>query len=212
MSALLFGPAGGLPAGYARCLAGTTLLRGHTPGRVPDWFGPRVGGAGVGRFDLPMRAAATDPGVCYLAPALAGVLLERVIRDVSRPVLSLATMLREHAVTSVTLNRDLVLVDLLSTPWTVHGVQMSEITGPPPYRATQQIAARLAMVPYSTSGGASALPDGIAYGSRFGAAHECIALWDRAASALTWGHAVRLGDDRAALASACMQLGIGLIK
>jgi len=154
VSALRCGPAGGLPAGYARCEAGTVLMRGHSPSKAPDWFGPAVTRADVRRFDVPLRTA-DDPGVCYLAPSLEGVLLERVIRDSTVNPLSHATMSREHAITAARLTRDLVLIDLL-------------------------------------------------------AAHECIALWDRAAAALAWGETVSLGADRNALALACTRLGIGL--
>lgn len=208
----MFGPAGGLPPGFARCIAGTTLLRGHSPGKAAAWFGPAVGRAGIGRFDVPERTTASDPGVCYLAPTLTGVLVERVIRDAPRPVLSLARLQRNHAVTEAILNRDIVLIDLLATPWTVHGVQVHELTAPPPYRDTQRLAFRFSQLQIDFPGSPPRWPDGIAYGSRFGAIHECIALWDRAADALDWGPGSVLGTDRSAVATACNQLGIGLIQ
>lgn len=218
MSALLFGPDGGVPPGYARCPAGTILLRGHSPDKLPDWFGPAVGTAGTNRFDWPFRNAG-DPGVCYLAPQLTGVLLERVIRDVPRRVLSVAQLDADHAVTTVRLTRDLLLVDLLSAAWTVHGVQVATITAPPPYGETQRLAERLHGLlaldrrHLGTAVGLRALlPDGIAYGSRFGALHECLALWDRARGALVWGDTAPFSADRAALAHACQQLGIGLLR
>ncbi len=80
MSAARFGPEAGLPAGFAVYPGGTVLLRGHSPGRVPTWFGPAVGERGTNRFDLPARKRASAPGVCYPAATLDGVLLERVIR------------------------------------------------------------------------------------------------------------------------------------
>ncbi len=209
MSALRFGPAGGLPAGYARCEAGTTLMRGHSPNKAPDWFGPAVGRVGVHRFDVPLRTE-DDPGVCYLAPSLEGVLLERVIRDSTINPLSHATLSREHAITAARLTRDFVLIDLLATPWTVHGVQMHAVAAVPPYGATQQLARQLTRLTLPQPDGTAMCPDGIAYGSRFGAAHECIALWDRAATALAWGETVSLGADRNALALATTRLGVGL--
>lgn len=219
MSALLFGPDGGVPPGYARCPAGTILLRGHSPDKLPDWFGPAVGTAGANRFDWPFRTVG-DPGVCYLAPQLTGVLLERVIRDVPRRVLSVAQLDVDHAVTTVRLTRDLLVVDLLSAAWTVHGVQVATITAPPPYGETQRLAERLhgllALDPRSAMGPPGRVrrfrPDGIAYGSRFGTAHECLALWDRARGALVFGDTAPISADRAALAHACQQLGIGLLR
>ncbi len=151
-----------------------------------------------------------EPGVCYLAPALEGVLLERVIRDVVINPLSHATLSRQHSITTARLTRDLILIDLLVAPWTVHGVQMHEVTAVPPYDATQQLARQFAQQNHTHVNGSALVPDGIAYGSRFGAAHECIALWDRAATALEWGATESLGADRLALAASCLRLGIGL--
>lgn len=213
MSAFRFGADADLPAGFALLPSGTTLLRGHSPARDPAWFGPAVGQRGTNRFDIPLRSRASTPGVCYLAPTLAGVLLERVIRDTRRELLSLATLRVQHAVTPVTTTRDVLLIDLLVTPWTRHGVQTSELSGAPPYHTTQQLAARLAsMLPSDAADAPPRVPDGIAYASRFGAAIECIALWDRARDALHWGKTAPIDADRSALALACLRLGIGLVR
>ena len=210
MSALHFGPAGNVPAGYARVMAGTVLLRGHSSDKAPNWFSPAVDAAGRGRFDLPVRFH-DDPGVCYLAPKLEGVLLERVIRDVVRSPMSRRTLAREHAITQVRLTRDLMCFELLSAAWTAHGVQMSVLTALPPYEATQGLARKLVSTTGLLPNGDPLVADGIAYGSRFGAAHECLAIWDRAADALTWGATRPLGDDPQELTRACEQLGIELI-
>jgi RES domain len=189
------------------------LLRGHSPDRDPAWFGPAIGSVGANRFDLRMRTVASDPGVCYLAPALEGVLLERVIRDVRRSVLSLDTLRMQHAVTHVVTTRELLLVDLLVAPWVRHGVQLSEITAPPPYEATQSLAERLlGIVPGDGADAPPSVPDGIAYGSRFGAAIECLALWDRAADALRWDQTTSITADLDALAAACLRVGVGLVR
>jgi hypothetical protein len=207
------GPDGGVPAGFAVIPAGTVLLRGHTPGKTAAWFGPSVGAVGVNRFDLPQRDEASAPGVCYLAPRMEGVLVERVVRDVRQPVLSLRTLAARHAISRVTLRRDIVLVDLLLTPWTCYGVQVSTITAPPPYTATQTLAASLVTLgPVRHTGhDAARPPDGILYGSRFGGAIECVALWDRAAEVLDWSRPQSIVDDEPVLAAAATQLGVGLI-
>ena len=213
MSAFRFGPDAGLPAGFARCPAGTRLLRGHSPDREPAWFGPAIGARGLHRFDLPQRESASDPGICYLAPTLEGVVLERVIRDIRRDVLSITTVNRQHAVTRVTTKRDLLLIDLLVAPWIPHGLQVGDVMSPPPYDVTQRLAERLtSMIPDGYVGTPPALPDGIVYASRFGAAIECLALWDRAADALEWHDMTPLGSDDNALAAACLRLGIGLLQ
>lgn len=212
MSAVAHGPAGGLTAGYARVRAGTRLLRGHTPGRRPDFFGPDLGRPGTQRFDLPHRRSAADPGTCYLALSLEGVLLERVVRDFARPTYSLSALAARHALVEVRPARDLVLVDLVATPTTVYGVQAAEITAPPrtdaapgmpPHPVTQALAARWAA-------DAPADVDGILYSSRFGSRWLCAALWDRARDALVWGASAALTDDPVALDAACEALGLGL--
>jgi hypothetical protein len=155
------------------------------------------------RFDHPSRTA-TDPGVCYLATSLEGVLLERVLRDAVWTSISLAKAQAGHAVSQAVVTRDLVLIDLLAAVHTVHHLEMSEITAPPPYASTQALAAGFAKIT------APHIPDGIAYGSRFGALFECIALWDRATSALAWSAPEPLGKDDAALRIACENLGLDL--
>ncbi len=213
MSLCQFGVDGGVPAGYARCPADSLLFRGHRPARAPNWFGPAVGADGINRFDLPHRETARDPGVCYLAPSLEGVILETVVRDARGRVLSVATLRREHVVTEVRTTRDLLLIDLMVAPWTVHGMQTSDISGRPPYRDTQQLAERLVALRVKETGKHGAVaPDGIIYSSRFAPAFECLALWDRAADALDWGSSAPLGADGRVLAAACNRLGIGLLK
>jgi hypothetical protein len=206
------GPDGGLPAGYARVPADTTLLRGHDPRWPPNFFGPPVGRAGANRFDVPTRTAA-DPGTCYLALSLEGVLLERVVRDFPRPAYSTAALGRRHALAAAVPTRDLLLVDLVAAPTTVHGVQASQIVAPPlldaatgrsRYPHTQALAARWAAARHPVD------VDGILYGSRFGSRWLCLALWDRAAPALRWRASVALTHDTAALADAFNALGLGL--
>ncbi|HKG93773.1 MAG TPA: RES domain-containing protein [Gemmatimonadaceae bacterium] len=212
MTGFAFGPDAGLPAGYARCAAGTVLYRGHTPGRAPDWFGPALGAAGTNRFDAPMRRTAADAGVCYLAERIDGVLLERVLRGVWRPLISRRTLGRDHALATARVDRDLVLLDLLVALSTVHGLELADVSAPPipravpPYPHTQALAAQWAAASHPVPS-----VDGIVYGSRFGPAAVCVALWDRARGALAWGPSVRFEADMPALAAACERLGIGLV-
>ncbi len=147
-----------------------------------------------------------------MSTTLDGVLLERVIRDVRRDVLSVTQLGRSHAVTRVVTIRDLVLIDLLVAPWIPHGVQIGDVAGRPPYDETQRLAARLAsLIRDASAGSLPAPPDGILYGSRFGAMIECVAIWDRAANALEWQATSSLTADQRGLAEACLRLGIGLV-
>lgn len=200
-----FGSDGGLPAGYARCVAGRRLLRGHSPDRLPEWYNPAVGAVGGNRFDWPGIRGPTDPGVCYLAVDLEGVILERVIRDRDITALSRATLQRGHAVATATLTRDLVLIDWVVTLKTKHGLELDDISHPPPYTRSQALAAEW----YQASHPAPV--DGILYMSRFGPAHACLAVWDCARSAIAWGSGEALDARPGSLELACEHLGLGLI-
>ena len=203
MGFLQFGPAPGLPAGYALCPAGTLLYRGHTPGLSPNWFGPALGKKGGCRWDVPLRGPG-DPGVCYFAPTLEGVILERVLRDHWRPEIDLENTKQHHALSRCIAKRDLVLLELMQNHYTVHKHQISEVTSPD-YTDTQRWAEAWAKQTTPL------MPDGIAYGSRFSSTTECIALWDRAAGQLDWhGSPEPFGTDDAALETACKQLGLHL--
>jgi len=212
-----FGPDGGLPAGLARIPARTGWWRGHAPTRSPAWFGPAVGAPAVNRFDLHQRSAS-QPGTCYLALGLEGVLLERVLRGVYTDLLSERDLARAHAVTRVRADRDLVLIDLVQALSTVHRLELAAITAAPDlavgphesvYPATTAVAARFVAEVWA---GAYPEPvDGILYGSRFGPAALCVALWDTAADALRWGRTRRLTIHVPGLDAACQRLGIGLL-
>lgn len=215
MTSIDFGPNAGLPAGYARWNAGAILLRGHSPTLSANWFGPALGALGGNRFDAPRPRTSSDPGVCYIAEGLGGVLHERVFRGVVVPQLSRATLSAAHAVTDVTLGRDLILIDLV-VAIAVHGLQLSDTTAPPlvsphaplRYPATQGMAGA-----WAATNAAAGFPvpggqvDGILYVSRFGPADRCLALWDVAVSALSWGSAQPLGGH-VQLTAACGMLGV----
>ena len=212
MTGFAFGPDARLPAGYARCAAGTVLYRGHAPGRSADWFGPAVGAPGTNRFDVPLRRTAADPGTCYLAERIDGVLLERVLRGVWRPIISRRTLSRDHALATAHVDRDLVLLDLMVALSTVHGLELADVSAPPIPRAVPAYPRTQALAEqWATASHPVPRLDGIVYGSRFGPAAACVALWDRARDALTWGPSAPFEADMTALAAACERLGIGLV-
>jgi hypothetical protein len=172
---------------------------------MPDWFGPAVGQQGVNRFDVPLRLQPSQVGTCYLADSLEGVLLERVMRGMDLPILSVDRLRRLHVLTRATVTRDLVLIDLCAALSTVHRLELADVVAPPPYDKTQGLAAAWSVQPHPVP------VDGIVYCSRFGSRFTSVALWDTARSALTWGTAVSLAQDLAALARACNRLGVGLV-
>jgi hypothetical protein len=213
---IAFGPAGSLPAGYARVPTGTVLLRGHDPAWPPDFFGPPPGARGTQRFDVPRQPPTGGLGTCYLAFTLEGVLLERVVRDFPRPTYSAAALARRHALASAALTRDVVLLDLV-VALAAHGLQAAQIVTPPllpptdpppsdflPYPTTQSLATTWQTAPHPVP------VDGILYGSRFGGAHLCVALWEAARLAVAWRGSGPLGADLDAVATALRMLGMGL--
>jgi hypothetical protein len=208
-----FGPEAGLEPGFALGRVGTTLLRGHTPGRAPDWFGPAVGHRGIGRFDVPVRDDRNDVGTCYFAETLAGVIYERVLRGLMPPALSVTTVDAAHAITEATLTRDVILIDLFAFPGR-HGLQIGLTTlapvlptppGMPVYPMTQPLAAFWASAPHPHR------VDGILYNSRFTGAALCVALWHRASDALVWGTERTLTSDFPAFNHACRSIGVALV-
>lgn len=216
------GPSGGLPAGFARVLVGARVLRRHRPGQTPDWFGPPIGTLGENRFDPPHPRRPVDPGVCYLAEQLGGVIHEGVLRGSRHRALSRRTLSAHHAVSEAVLSRDLVVIDLVHEPG-VHGIELADLAQRPDlgaklmapkglvYRHTQALAgtwlARNASATFPVSGGTV---DGILYVSRFAPAQRCLALWQGAADALEWTATTLLGDH-AALDSTLAAIGVGLL-
>ena len=187
------------------CTAGTVLVRGHDPAKAPDWFGPPLNSSGKHRFDVPFRDADCNVGTCYLAERLDGVLLERVLRGISRAVLTISTLHGKHAITLATTKRALVLIDLVHTLSTVHGLEAEDIVAQPPYGKTQAMARQWAQASHPTP------VDGILYSSRFGSGALCLALWNSAAGAISWGAPAPLDADLQALSDACDRLGLGLL-
>lgn len=215
---VLFGPTAELPAGYARCRAGLPLRRGHTPGLTPDWFGPDIGVLGENRFDPPRPRTPADPGVCYVAESLIGVLLERVLRGVKWPAVSRTTLNAKHSVSDAVLTRDLVTLDLIQALG-VHRLELIDVCAPPDltpgaplrYPRTQQLAGEWAA---RNAGGGHPVPggrvDAILYVSRFGPGARCLAIWDTAREAVDWGSTVPLGSA-SGLEEACEALDVKLL-
>jgi len=211
-----FGPSAGLPAGFASWRSGSALVRGHSPSKSANWFGPALGALGSNRFDPPRPRTLNDPAGCYLAEGIIGLLHERVFRGALQPQVSRTTLSAHHAVTEATLLRDVVLIDLVVAT-AVHGLQLSDITAPPllaphaplRYPATQGMAGAWAAT--NASAGFAGVPggrvDGILYVSRFGPAERCVVLWDLAHGALRWGSALPLGAH-GGLRAACGALGV----
>jgi hypothetical protein len=202
---VLPGPAGGVPAGFARIPAGVRVVRRHRPGKAPGWFGPAVGAIGDNRFDPPNPRRDDEPGVCYVAEQLGGAIHEGVLRGSRQPALSRHMLSTRHAITDAQVTRDLVLIDLIHEPG-AHGVQLADLTERPRlrlpsspanllvYERTQRLVgtwlAQQAAAAFPVEGG---VVDGIAYVSRFSPAQRCIALWSGAETALTWYTTVALG-------------------
>jgi hypothetical protein len=219
---VLSGPDGDLPPGYARFVAGGSLLRRHRPGHDPAWFGPPVGTLGENRFDPPHARRPDEPGVCYLAEQLGGVLHEGVLRGVRWPAFSRQTLSTHHAVSEAIIQRDLVLIDLVHEPG-IHGVQLADIAQRPQvaakltspvglvYPVTQTLAgewlSRNARRDFPVDGGRV---DGVLYVSRFAPVQRCVALWDHAANALIWNASVPLGRHPA-LETTLAAMGISLL-
>ena len=139
-----------LPGPVAIATTGTVLVRGHDPAKAPDWFGPPHNSSGKHRFDVPFRDADCNVGTCYLAERLDGVLLERVLRGISRAVLTISTLHVKHAITLATTKRALVLIDLVHTLSTVHGLEAEGIVAQPPYGKTQAMARQWAQATHPT--------------------------------------------------------------
>ena len=145
--------------------AGTAVVRIHTVGREPRYFGR----AGDGRFDAPDRRY----GVCYCGLDDAAAFVETVLCDQDLGGLA-RDDLASRAVADGVFTRPVRLVAfggtglrrLRATAGTVHAT----------YRVTQAWSEALWSHPDQ--------PDGIRYRSRFDDDQHCVALFDRAAGAL----------------------------
>jgi hypothetical protein len=145
--------------------AGTPVVRLHTIGRDPAYFGRN----GRGRFDAPDHTY----GVCYLGLDDAAAFVETLLRDQDLRGISRAD-LKRRGLADGKLIRSIRLVEfggpglrqLRAVGGTVHAT----------YRVTQTWGQAFWAHPDQ--------PDGIRYRSRFDDDQHCVALFDRAATAL----------------------------
>jgi RES domain len=145
--------------------AGTAVVRIHSVGRDPRFFGR----TGQGRFDAP----AASYGVCYCGLDDAAAFVETILRDQDLGGIALDDLV-SHSIADGTLTRPARLVAfggtglrrLRATAGTLHAT----------HRVTQAWSHSLWAHPHQ--------PDGIRYRSRFDDDQHCVALFDRAAAAL----------------------------
>jgi hypothetical protein len=153
--------------------AGTTVVRIHTLGRDPRFFGR----AGQGRFDAPDGSY----GVCYCGLDDSAAFVETILRDQDLGGIARED-LASRAIADGMFTRPVRLVAfggtglrrLRATAGTVHA----------PYHVTHEWSRALWSHPDQ--------PDGIRYRSRFDDDQHCVALFDRAAGAVRFAASAAL--------------------
>lgn len=191
--------------GLTRVPAGTSTARlfSTNPAYGPLFFGPPLGMVGRNRFDVVGPRTRPQQGILYIGRTLLGAYLEVVQRGRAPGIVSRKTLSAQHRVTSVTLTRDLVCIDLIEGLAAMQ-IQMANViappsTGPLAYPATNAYAtlweywARSRTFPNHPGREI----DGILYVSRNRPSEQCLALWESAESALAHGPFHLLGDDPA---------------
>ncbi|MDB5036312.1 MAG: hypothetical protein JWQ98_3553 [Chlorobi bacterium] len=160
---------------------GKTLFRVHRAIHAPLWFGPDMSAPVSGRFNAPNY----EYGVCYLGTSFAAAFAETLLRNPTNRLLSMVDLVERsisagHCTRGIRLARlhGAGLKRLSISAGTVHGSH-------PPCR---RLALALHQHPQQI--------DGIAYRSYFDNDEICVALFDRAAGAITIGTTEGLMDDR----------------
>ena len=157
--------------------AGTHLVRIHGIGRHPHYFGPPS--TPRNRFDDPQG----EFGVCYLGLEDAGVFAETFLRAQNLKALAGAD-LATAALADGTLTRGVRLVEFSGAGLVRLGIPAGTVHAT--YRVTRPWTRAFWAHPDT--------PDGILYRSRWDNDCRCVALFDRAASALSIGPGPALID------------------
>jgi hypothetical protein len=169
--------------------------RSHARGRGPVFFGK----TGTNRFDAPSE----QYGVLYIAADIRGAFIETFGRQLGERYVT-AARLAGRALARVMASRPLRLVDLTGPGLSQIGADGRLTTGG--YDISQQWALALHQHPDQ--------PDGLLYRSRHDPSQLCIAVFDRAADALTATVLGSLADpsNAALLAELLDAYGFSLIE
>lgn len=151
--------------------ANRPLWRIHRAERDALWFGPEHGEAPRNRFDAPHG----EYRICYLGGSPAAAFVETLLRGRRRRVVARAT-LRGRMISEIHLDRALRIARLDGPGMVSLGVGSDTIHG-----ADYTVSRRLALEAYRQESGI----DGLRYRSRWDDDCFCVALFDRAASAVT---------------------------
>jgi hypothetical protein len=176
--------------------AGSELWRIHPRVHGPVWFGPAAGAPPQNRFDAP----GGEFRVCYFGQSLEAAFVETMVRGRDRLMVAL-TERRARSATAVPLARELRMVQLHS-----EGLVRLSLSAATPHADMYADCQRLALSMWTHSDQV----DGIEYRSRWDDSLLCVALFDRAADALT-GPSSPLGLDSPAVVRPILRrYGIGV--
>jgi hypothetical protein len=171
---------------------GTPLIRVHRLGLDPVFFGPGPGRPPTYRFDPPSGRC----GVLYAALALAGALVETLLRNPQRRMVALADIeARGHV--ELACRRTLRLARLHGDGLQVVGTDAAIATGP--YEPCGLWADALLDHPDA--------PDGILYASRHDNGQLCVALFERPGLVLEAGAGTPLTSDLSRVAAILARYG-----
>lgn len=162
------------------------LYRIHLADQNALWFGPGAGAPARSRFDSPLGEYQT----CYLGASPAAAFVETMLRGQRIRLIARAT-LRARAISRIRVHRPLHLAQLDGAGLVALGMGGDTVHGAA-YEASRQLAR--AAFHYARQ------IDGIRYRSRWDDDCYCLALFDRAADAVTAEDPKRLGQDGAVLA------------
>ncbi len=179
------------------CPARTELFRVHRVGREAIFFSPPAGSPPLGRWDAP----GGEFGVCYLGEESFVGFAETLLRAPGASVVE-SVDVESRAMTRIRVERDLRLVALHGAGLARLGATAAVSTGP--YSVSRQWALALHEHPER--------PDGIRYRARHDDDGFAVALFDRAADAVTEreSHGLLTAAGAEELAAWLDRYGIGL--